>query len=185
MRLVKRGGGALYWSATAEYYDVAGAAERTGSRQLALTRRYARLVPVRVDDRIVYREEPFTGTANPGDVLSVRLIAAGSRDWRYLVIEDPLPAGVEAIQDDTAYPLEQPGARWWGSRVEYRDQQTVFFQEAFTEGRYEYQYLVRVISSGEFRARPAQIAPMYVPDITASSAPLELRVPVAAEGTRR
>ncbi len=185
VRIVKRGGGALYWSATAEYYDTAGAAARTGSRQLAVTRRYARLVPVRADDRILYREEPFTGTANPGDVLSVRLVVAGSRDWRYLVLEDPLPAGVEAIQDDTAYPLETPGTPWWGSRVEYRDQQTVFFQESFSEGRYEYQYLVRVISSGEFRARPAQIAPMYVPGVTASSEPLTLSVPVAPQGARQ
>jgi alpha-2-macroglobulin len=185
VRIVKRGGGALYWSATAEYYDIAGATSRTGSRQLAVTRRYARLVPVRIDDRIVYREEPFTGTANPGDVLSVRLVVAGARDWRYLVLEDPLPAGVEALQDDTAYPLETPGARWWGSRVEYRDQQTVFFQEDFGEGRYEYQYLVRVISSGRFRARPAQISPMYVPDVTASSEPLTLTVAASSEGGRR
>ena len=105
------------------------------------------------------------------------LCPAGAPDWRYLVLEDPLPAGVEALQDDTAYPLEAPEGRSWGSRVEYRDQQTVFFQEDFSEGRYEYQYLVRVISSGTFRARPAQISPMYVPGVSASSEPLTLTVP--------
>jgi uncharacterized protein YfaS (alpha-2-macroglobulin family) len=107
----------------------------------------------------------------PGDVLTVRITAAGSSDWRYLVLEDPLPAGVEAIQDTTAYPLERPGrnAWWYGSRVEYRDSRTVFFQETFQNGRYEFVYLVKAISSGQFRAVPAQITPMYVPGVNASS----------------
>ncbi len=91
-----------------------------GSRQLALTRKYSLLTPVTVKDRIVYRETPFTGTAKPGDVLTVRLTAAGSPEWRYLALEDPLPAGVEAIQDTTAYPLERAGGRLVVVRVARR-----------------------------------------------------------------
>jgi uncharacterized protein YfaS (alpha-2-macroglobulin family) len=118
-------------------------------------------------------------------VLTVRITAAGSNDWRYLVIEDPLPAGVEAIQDTTAYPLEKPARdQWWyGSRVEYRDNKTVFFQETFEGGRYDYTYLVKAISSGQFRAVPAQIMPMYVPGVAASSEPITVTVTVP-EGQR-
>lgn len=172
----------LYWSAAAVYYDTAKADARQGSRQLALTRKYALLTPVTVKDRIVYRETPFTGTANPGDVLTVRLTAAGSPEWRYLAIEDPLPAGVEPIQDTTAYPLEREAPdniEWWsGSRVEYRDSKTVFFQETFDQGRYEFAYLVKVIAPGQFRAVPAQISPMYVPNVHASSEPQTFTIPV-------
>jgi hypothetical protein len=173
VRIVKREGGVVYWSAAAVYFDTTGAAARTGDRHLAIARRYAVLTPVTVKGRIVYREQPFTGAANAGDVLSVRLTVAGSADWRYLVLEDPLPAGVEAIQDTTAYPLEReaPNAWWYGSRVEYRDARTVFFQETFDRGRYDYSYLVRVISPGQFRAIPAQVSPMYVPGVLASSEP--------------
>ena len=181
VRLVKRppspsasaGQATLYWSAAAVYYDTASADARQGSRQLALTRTYALLTPVKVKDRIVYRESAFTGTAKPGDVLSVRLAAAGSAEWRYLALEDPLPAGVEAIADTTAYPLEReaPDSWWYGSRVEYRDSRTVFFQETFDRGRYEFAYLVKVIAPGQFRAIPAQISPMYVPGVHASSEP--------------
>ena len=64
-------GGTLYWSAQARYYDTQGAAARSGTRQLAITRKYARLTPVRLKDRIVYREEPFDGRMNPGDVLTI------------------------------------------------------------------------------------------------------------------
>ena len=167
------GQAALYWAAAANYYDMATADARHGSYQLALTRKYSLLTPVTVKNRIVYRETQFSGTANPGDVLTVRLTAAGSPEWRYLALEDPLPAGVEAIQDSSAYPLEKPAPdAWWsGSRVEYRDSRTVFFQETFERGRYEYAYLVKVIAPGQFRAVPAQISPMYVPGVHASSEP--------------
>lgn len=172
VRIVKRDGGSVYWSAAAVYYDTTTAA-RTGSRQLAITRKYALLSPVTVGDRIVYRETPFNGTANAGEVLSVRLTVAGSPEWRYLAIEDPLPGGVEAIHDTTAYPLEREAADswWYGSRVEYRDSRTVFFQESFEGGRYEYSYLVKVVAPGQFRAVPAQVSPMYVPGVHASSEP--------------
>jgi uncharacterized protein YfaS (alpha-2-macroglobulin family) len=72
---------------------------------------------------------------------------------------------------------------WYGSRVEYRDNKTLFFQESFEAGRYEYVYLVKAISSGEFKAVPAQIVPMYVPGVAASSEPLTVTVTVP-EGTR-
>jgi uncharacterized protein YfaS (alpha-2-macroglobulin family) len=185
VRLVKQGGGTLYWSARATYYDTAGAQERSGSRQLAITRKYARLSPVKVKDRIVYREEPFDGRMNPGDVLTVRITIAGSDDWRYLMVEDPLPAGVEAVQDTTAYPMEREDRWrwWWGSQVEYRDNRTVFFQQEFPDGRAEFVYLVKAISSGEFRAVPAQVTPMYVPDVSASSEPQTVTVTVP-EGSR-
>ena len=149
VRLVKRDGGTVYWSAAADLLRHRHRRRRgSGSRQLARARASTRCSRrSRSQDRIVYRETPFTGTAAPGDVLTVRLTVAGSPEWRYLALEDPLPAGVEAIQDTTAYPLETPGAVrwWWGSRVEYRDSRTVFFQETFERGRYEFVYLVKVI----------------------------------------
>jgi uncharacterized protein YfaS (alpha-2-macroglobulin family) len=186
VRLVKRDGGTLYWSARASYYDTQGASARSGTRQLAITRRYARLVPVQQRNRIVYREQPFDGQMSPGDVLTVRLTVAGSSDWRYLIIEDPLPAGVEAVQDTTAYPMERENQWrwWWGSQVEYRDNRTVFFQEQFDQGRYEFVYLVKAISSGEFRAMPAQIVPMYVPDASASSEPQTVIVTTPGPGAK-
>ena len=186
VRLVKRDSGTVYWSAAANYYDTAATGARTGNRELALTRKYAVLTPVTVKGRIVYREEPFTGTAKPGDVLTVRLTVAGSPEWRYLAIEDPLPAGVEAIQDTTAYPLERqaPDSWWYGSRVEYRDSRTVFFQETFDRGRYEYSYLVKVIAPGQFRAIPAQVSPMYVPGVHASSEPQAFTITAPTGGPR-
>ncbi len=158
VRLVKRDGGTVYWSAAAAYYDTATA---DGRQRLASTCRIAQVLAAHAGHRAAIASSiaktPFTGTAKPGDVLTVRLTVAGSPEWRYLALEDPLPAGVEAMQDTTAYPLEKPGSVrwWWGSRVEYRDSRTVFFQESFERGRYEYVYLVKVIV-GRARSAPCR-----------------------------
>ena len=187
VRLVRRGEGAVYWSATAAYFDNRETIEPEGSRRLALAREDFALQPVERDGRIVYREAPFDGRARPGDLLLVRLTAAGSTDWQFLMIEDPLPAGAEAIRQDGLYELERQPRSWSSSRREYRDDRVVVFQRAFTEGRYEYTYLLKVVTPGVFRAMPPRIAPMYVPDATASgrAQPMTVRVGAAEPGGAR
>ncbi len=187
VRIVKRGPGALYWAARATYFDTRAASERTGSRKLAILRQYFALTPVTVKGRIVYRETPFAGTARPGDLLLVRLTAAGSPDWRYLMIEDPIPAGTESIRQDYMYDFERSREWWWGSQREFRDDRVVFFQERFTDGRYEFSYLLKVTTPGTFRAMPARISAMYVPEATASSdvQTVVVEPPVAERGTAR
>ena len=54
----------------------------------------------------------------------------------------------------------------------------MFFQETFESGRYEFAYLVKVIAPGQFRAVPAQISPMYVPGVHASSEPQAFTITV-------
>lgn len=181
VRVVTKGVGTIYWGAQAEYFDTAAAEERTGTRRLALERQYFTLTPVTVNNRVVYRESPFTGQVRPGDLLLVRLTAAGSTDWRYLMLEDPIPAGMEAIQQDGLYQLERRRTDWWGSQREYRDNRVVFFQQSFSQGRYEYTYLLKAVTPGVFRASPARISAMYVPEGTASSAAQTVTVVSAAE----
>jgi alpha-2-macroglobulin len=185
VRIVKRGGGSLYWSATAVYYDPEAAEARTGSRRLAVARSYSRLTTAkRADGTLYYREQPLNGPVAPGDVLRVHLTIAGSAEWKYLVLEDPLPAGVEAIQDRTGYDFDADYEWYGGPRVEFRDSRTVFFQPDMLAGRYEFSYLVKAISSGDFRAAPAQIAPMYVPSVNASSTPQMLSVSTPGDTAR-
>jgi uncharacterized protein YfaS (alpha-2-macroglobulin family) len=186
--IAKKGeGGALYWSATAEYFDTRTPVERTGSRHLALVRRYFSLAPVTVKGRTVYRETPFAGTAQPGDVILVRISAAGSTDWRYLMIEDPLPAGTEPIADDELYELERRdrGPVWWLGRREFRDDRAVFFRERLPDGRTDLHYLLKVTTPGVFQAMPARITPMYVPGTSASSEVQPVTITTTADGGAR
>jgi alpha-2-macroglobulin len=166
---VTASGGTVYWSASAEYFDTRTPIERTGGRKLAIARHYFTLSAVGAGQKIVYREAPFSGTAKPGDVLLVHLAVAGSPDWNYLLVEDPLPAGTEPIADDSLYPLEKQRPRRWGDRRELRDTRVVFFQDALSQGRIDLWYLLKVVTPGVFRAMPAQAAPMYVPDVSAST----------------
>jgi len=179
--ITKRGAGTLYYDASVRYYDRPAASDRTGSRRLAVTRAYSTLLPTTdKNGHIVYREGAFTGTAKTGDLLLVRLTTAGSSDWKYLMLEDPIPAGTEAVEQPQSLDVEHISSWWFGSQREFRDDRTVFFLRSFSEGKYELTYLLKVTTPGTFTAMPTHIAPMYVPDVSASSATLSLTVP---EGT--
>src|SRR5262249_5753521 len=115
VRIVKQGAGPVYSPATGQSFDKPAAAERTGTRKLAITRNYYSLSPVTKNGRIVYRETPFAGTAAPGDLILVRLTAAGSIDWRYLMIDDPLPAGAPGVRRGRPCAVGRPGTRAGGS----------------------------------------------------------------------
>jgi len=167
--MVSATSGTVYWSASARYFDTRTPIERTGGRKLAIARDYFTLSAVDLGPKIVYRETPFAGTATPGDVLLVHLAVAGAPDWNYLLIEDPLPAGAEPIADDSLYPLEKQRPRRWGNRRELRDSRVVFFQDELSQGRIDLWYLLKVVTPGVFRAMPAQVAPMYVPGVSAST----------------
>jgi uncharacterized protein YfaS (alpha-2-macroglobulin family) len=182
VRIVKDGGGALYYDAAVRYYDRPAEGAYTGSHRLALARSYSMLSPVTVDGRVVYREGAFAGTARPGDLILVRLTATGSPDWKYLMLEDPIPAGTEPAEREEVYQLERPRDWYWGTAREFRDDRTVFFLNSLGQarGREQFTYLLRVTTPGVFSAMPARISPMYVPDVTAST-PL-ITVTVAAEG---
>ena len=169
IRIVRQGEGTLYFDAGVRYYDRPAAAERTGTRRLAMLRQYFTLTPVQVKGRIVYRETPLAGPVKAGDLLLVRLTVAGSNDWRYLMIEDPLPAGAEAVERDDAYELEQRRPWSYGSQRELRDDRTVYFLDALSGGRHEFSYFLRATTPGTFNAMPARVSPMYVPDVMASS----------------
>lgn len=162
-------GGTVYWTASAQYFDTRAPIERTGGRKLAIARDYFKLSALESGRKIVYRETPFSGTALPGDVLLVHLAVAGSPDWNYLLIEDPLPAGAEPIADDSLYPLEKQRPRRWGDRRELRDNRVVFFQNGLSQGRIDLWYLLKIVTPGVFHALPAQVAPMYVPGVSAST----------------
>ena len=177
------GAGTVYWSANARYYDTQTPVARTGNRNLAIARDYFALTSVTTGQKkIVYRETPFAGTAAPGDIILVHLAVAGASDWRYLLIEDMLPAGTETIGDDELYPLEKKRPRPWGARRELRDDRAAFFQDGLPNGRVDFWYLLKVVTPGLFRAMPAQVSPMYVPGVSASTTVETVTVTTPAQG---
>ena len=173
----KQGQGRLYWSLRGEYYSDEKKLTNVGSFNLTLAREYFKLSPVRQNDRIRYKLDPLNGPVQSGDTLAVRLTVTGS-EWKYMMVEDPIPAGTEFIEHDNLYELtEKPSWwNWWFTRREFHDDRAAFFQTYFSRGAQEYVYLLKVVNPGVFRVSPGKVEPMYQPSYFATSDPLTLEV---------
>lgn len=169
VRIQKAGTGRLYWSARGEYYSTEKRFFQNNKISLSIARDYYRLKPAQVGDTIVYDLEPLSGEVHSGDVIAVRLSVSGS-EWRYLLVEDPIPAGAELIQRDDLYRLRQR-TDWWGywyTRREFHDDHAAFFQTYFN-GRKDYVYLLKMVNPGKFRISPASVQPMYQPSVISTT----------------
>ena len=126
---------------------------------------------------MVYHLDNLTGPVQVGDTLAVR-ITVGGNDWRYLMIEDPIPSGTESIARDDLYELDDR-PNWWGrwfSNRELRDDRTTFFNMYFPQGQHEYVYLLKVVNPGVFRVSPTSVEPMYQPEYLSTSDALTVTV---------
>jgi hypothetical protein len=178
VQIVRRGGsGRIYWSARGLYYSTAKKDFQAGTISLNLTRDYFKLQPTQKDGKIVYALQPLSGTAQVGDVLAVHEAINGT-PMRYLLLEDPIPAGAEFIQSEDSYPIDHRPGGWydWFTRREFHDDHAAFFASDFT-GRQEIFYLIRVVNPGTFQISPAHVAPMYQQGVEATSDALRLQVP--------
>jgi uncharacterized protein YfaS (alpha-2-macroglobulin family) len=172
IRVVKQGRGTLYVSSALDYYtnDQNVAPQSEGG--LRLTREYLRL---RVNDN-KWIVEPLTGELRSGDLIVSRLRVQGNKA-RYLMIEDPIPAGCEQIARVSGIDLDYSDGKWsnWYSSREFRDQRTALFVNYF-DGDDFFQYAMRVITPGDFRAAPARAELMYAPAIRANTANWQVRL---------
>jgi uncharacterized protein YfaS (alpha-2-macroglobulin family) len=181
VQIVRRSGsGRIYWSSRGGYYSTEKKDYQAGTLSLNLTRDYYKLQPQQKDGKIVYTLQPLNGTAQVGDVLAVHEVINGS-PMRYLLLEDPIPAGTEFIQNEESYPVDHRPGGWYGwfTRREFRDDHAAFFADDFT-GRQEILYLIRVVNPGTFQISPARVLPMYQQGVQATSDALQLQVPQPA-----
>ena len=118
----------------------------------------------------MYDLVPLTGTVAAGDLIAVRLTATGS-EWKYVMLEDPIPAGTEFIQRDSSYELKARPP-WWDyvfTRREPHDDRMAIFQTWMPAGQHQYFYLLKVVNPGIFQVSPARIGPMYQPGVMATT----------------
>jgi uncharacterized protein YfaS (alpha-2-macroglobulin family) len=176
VELRKRGSGRAYWSVQGKYYSTEQKLYQHGTLSLNLTRDYFKLVPTTREGNIVYRLEPLKGPVAIGDTLAVHLAVNGS-PAKYLLVEDPIAAGTEFVQQADGYNiLDQPQTwQYWYTRSEFHDDHAAFFA-AESNGRHESFYLLKVVNPGSFAISPANVQPMYQPGIQATSDLLHLEV---------
>lgn len=176
VRVVKHGGGMLYLSTSLEYFTKEDNVQPQATADLRLTREYLRLRVDESGDKPKWVTEPLTGEVRSGDLLVSRLHLEGARA-RYLMIEDPIPAGCEQIEGMSGINLDYTDGRWtdWYSAREFRDQKTVLFVYSF-DGKATYQYAMRVQVPGDFRVAPARAEQMYQPTVQSNTANSVLKI---------
>jgi alpha-2-macroglobulin len=176
VQVTKHGSGRAYWSVQGKYYSTEQKLYQQGTLSLNLTRDYFKLVPTTKDGQIVYRLDPLKGPVAIGDTLAVHLAVNGS-PTKYLLIQDPIPAGTEFVQQADGYKIiDQPDTwQYWYTRSEFYDDRAAFFATE-SSGRHESFYLLKVVNPGSFAISPANVQPMYQPGIQATSDLLHLQV---------
>ena len=124
---------------------------------------------------------PAVTQAKVGDVLDVKLTVVVPNSLYYVIVEDPLPAGVEALDTSlktTSKTVEGPQIeeenegydpwadwRWQPTHVELRDEKAVLFQTALDPGTYEFSYQIRASLPGEYLTLPPTASQMYFPEV--------------------
>jgi hypothetical protein len=111
-------------------------------------------------------------------------VEARDEAW-YVLVEDPLPAGFEALNQGTnpmVYGDDFFPFRWydWGyNRKNIYDDRVTFFITNLWAGQHELTYLMRAITPGVYSVLPAQAYPMYAEEMWGRSA--SQRVSIAPE----
>ncbi len=119
-----------------------------------------------------------------GETIQVRLTIIAPHDLYYVLVEDPFPAGCEAVDTTLATTSltdlepglhrqsEQGGWPWfylwwwrWYTRSELRDEKLALFADYLPAGTYTYQYTLRATVPGEYRVLPTSAQEFYFPEV--------------------
>ena len=130
---------------------------------------------------------PITEIAR-GDVVRVRVTVIAPDSLHYVLVNDPLPAGLEAIdtslltdvQVPSVYTYQDFGSRGWGwwffDHVELHDEKVVLSADYLPAGTYVYTYLARASTAGTFNVIPTTAEELYFPDVAGRGAGSEFVV---------
>jgi hypothetical protein len=140
-----------------------------------------------------------------GDLVLTDLVVVTPSPRDFVVIDDPLPAGFEAIDSglaNTARWLAVPGSGGEPGAVdcagcdregddalahgraflsswfrnELRDDRALFFVDHMAAGMYHYRYLARATTRGAFVVPPTKAEQMYVPEVFGRTAATRVEV---------
>ncbi len=117
--------------------------------------------------------------ARVGELVQVRLTIIAPNALHYAVIEDPIPAGAQAVDPnltteqqigtrpglDSSNPLSQGWGWWWFSNTEFRDEKVVLYSTYLPAGTYEYVYTMRAGLPGVYNVIPPVGYQFYLPEV--------------------
>lgn len=178
VRISKDGAGQLFYSMQLQSYS--NARLPAASQGITVERRIQRL-----DGRgQPVGPEMLTGdgtvTLGSGEMVRVILRVTSNSERSYVVVDDALPAGLEALNtalattdSDLVWEAQDDvESRWWGSfnYTQIKDDRVLLFADYLDSGTHTYVYVARATTPGTFRHPSVQAEMMYRPEINGRTA---------------
>jgi uncharacterized protein YfaS (alpha-2-macroglobulin family) len=125
-----------------------------------------------------------------GTLAVVTLQVILPRESLFVVVNDPLPAGFEAVNpvfqtesEERQRQLEEMTGsngrrRWWQgfNHIEMFDDRVLLFADSLTPGIHTHRYLVRALTYGTFSAPGTKIEEMYEPEVFGRSGETTIKI---------
>lgn len=160
VELAKDGQGRLYYSVTVTYRD----SKPSPARDEGMT----------ILRSVMDTEGRPVQEIRGGEIYKIGLSVLAPDLRRFVVLEDPVPAGFEVVKNDFATEskrlgelLKQSERPSWMTffRFEPYADRVLLFADALAPGEHYYEYLVRAQTPGTYQYPAAQVEEMYHPEV--------------------
>lgn len=177
VEITKSGQGTLYYALRLQTFSTAP--QPAAANGLSLERRMQRLDPT---GKPVGEVEPTGGrtvTLQAGELVRVTLRVTSPVDRTYVVVDDALPAGLEALNaafattDQAVLDHARADANGWGysfNHTELRDDRVLLFADFLGRGEHTFTYVARATTPGTFVHPSVQAEMMYQPETNGRTA---------------
>jgi hypothetical protein len=188
LTIERTGAGRLYYSARMHYAPTDDAAQEVNAG-IDLRREYS----VQRDGQWVLLTNPIE--IRRGELVRVDLYVSLPTARNFVVVDDPVPGGLEPVNRDfantsrvdaAAGDFQAAGGSWWFQfgdwksygvsrwsfyHQELRHDAVRFYSEYLPPGNYHLSYSAQAIAVGEFSVIPTHAEEMYDPDVFGKSLP--------------
>jgi alpha-2-macroglobulin len=157
--VARRGTGRLYYTIARTWIRERATVEAAGAVGVSRTYLYT-----------VSPDHAASGAASAGEIVQVRLTVDLPEAARYVIVEDRLAGGLEALNEGlantshTSYDDESSDRSWQQrgyNQKEVRADRVSFFMTYLPKGRRTFTYYARATRTGRFTAPPAEVWAMY------------------------
>ncbi len=191
--ITREGDGRLYYATRLRYASKAGF-DSAVNAGMTVKREYS----VKRDGKWVLLEPPFTLAR--GEVVRVDLYLSIPAARNFVVVDDPLPGGLETVNtdlatastvDDGEAAFDAAGGSWWFNYSDWREyahsrwsfyhrelrhDAARFYADWLPAGNYHLSYAAQAVAEGDFAMLPVGASEMYDPDVYGRGVAGELKV---------
>jgi hypothetical protein len=183
------GQGRLFYEARLRYATKA-LPQKAMDRGFFIKKTLRAITPEGMEEALKIVPETGVSSFHGGDLILADIVVVTPSPREIVVIDDPLPAGFEAVDarlattgarydvdsadsrsgdegDDDEGDARAAGGRYGSSSFlrEIRDDRVLFFVDHLSAGMFRYRYLARATTNGTFILPPTKAEEMYTPEV--------------------